>query len=187
MKTVLIITAVLASTACRSEPKAKPLLIGWRPIQTFSGHGNAQTDSFDIGSLQWRMKWATKNENPPGTGTFNMSVHSAISGRPLGDPVEHRGNGHGIAYINEDPRLYDLVIESSGVDRSVSVEESVLGREQSFRGYRQRTQPLLDTVSQKTYNLFHSAKGPSLFPWPAIQAARVRLRDNEVIYGRHRR
>jgi hypothetical protein len=170
MRAVLLITAILASAACRSDPSAKPLLIGWRPIHTFSGHGNAQTDSFDIGSLQWRMKWSTRNENPPGTGTFNMTVHSAISGRPLGDPVEHRGNGHGIAYINEDPRLYDLVIESSGVDWSVSVEESVLGREQSFREYW-RADPTLDKVSQKTYNLFHSAKGPSLFPQPTVQAA----------------
>ncbi len=170
----VLIFALLASAACRSEPKAKPLLVGWRPIQTFSGHGDAQTDSFDIGSLQWRMKWATTNENPPGTGTFNMTVHSAISGRPLGVPVEHRGNGHGIAYINEDPRLYDLVIESSGVDWSVSIEESVLGREQSFRKYAPGTEPVLDTVSQKTYNLFHSARGPILFPWPVVQATGTR-------------
>jgi hypothetical protein len=56
-----------------------------------------------------------------------MSAHSAISGRPLGPSVEHKGIGHGIAYINEDPRLYDLVIESSSVNWSVSIEESVVG------------------------------------------------------------
>jgi hypothetical protein len=123
------------------------------------------------------MKWATTNENPPGTGTFNMTVHSAISGRPLGVPVEHQGNGHGIAYINEDPRLYDLVIESGGVDWSVSIEESVLGREQSFRKYPLRADPTLDKVSQKTYNLFHSAKGPSLLPWPVVSAASIKARD----------
>jgi hypothetical protein len=75
------------------------------------------------------MKWATTNENPPGAGTFEMSAHSAISGRPIGPSVEHRGVGHGIAYINEDPRLYHLIIESKGVDWSVSIEESALGHE----------------------------------------------------------
>jgi hypothetical protein len=128
----LLTIAALISGACRSQPKTKPLLVGWRPISTFSGHGNAQTDSFDIASGQWRIKWAITNENPPGAGTFEMTVHSAISGRPLGLPVEHRGIGHGIAYINEDPRLYHLVIESSGVDWSVSVEDSVLGQERSL-------------------------------------------------------
>jgi len=126
MRTLLILAALL-SCACRSQPKAKALLVGWRPVASFSGQGNAQTDSFDIDSGQWRIKWATTNENPPGSGTFQMSAHSAISGRPLGPSVEHKGIGHGIAYINEDPRLYDLVIESSSVNWSVSIEESVVG------------------------------------------------------------
>jgi hypothetical protein len=127
--------------------------VGWRPIQTFSGHGDAQTDSFDIQSGQWRIKWATTNENPPGAGTFEMTVHSAISGRPLGLPVEHQGTGRGIAYVNEDPRLYHLVIQSRDIDWSVSIEESVVGHEQSFR----RPAPL-DAAFQKTYNFRHSAK-----------------------------
>ena len=56
-----------------------------------------------------------------------MTVHSAVSGRPLVVAVDRRGNGRGVAYVNEDPRLYHLVIESRGVDWSFSVEESVVG------------------------------------------------------------
>ena len=41
--------------------------------------------------------------------------------------VEHSGIGHDIAYVNEDPRLFHLVIESSNEDWSVSVEEGVVG------------------------------------------------------------
>jgi hypothetical protein len=86
-----------------------------------------QTESFNIESGQWRVRWATSNENPPGSGTFRVTVHSAVSGRPLGVAVEHRGTGRDIAYVNEDPRLYHLVIESGGVDWWVSVEDSSIG------------------------------------------------------------
>ena len=86
LKMVLIV-AVLATGACRSRPEpkveSKPAAVGWRPIETFSGHGSTQTQSFNIESLQWRIKWETKNEMPPGTGTFQVTVHSAVSGRPL--------------------------------------------------------------------------------------------------------
>lgn len=64
----------------------------------------------------------------PWAGSFHLVVHSAISGRPLQDAVRQQGNGHGIAYVSEDPRLYHLVIESSGLDWSVAVEEAVVGQ-----------------------------------------------------------
>jgi hypothetical protein len=119
-----VLLAALVCGACRTEPKAKiqQTLVGWRRVGSFAGRGNSQTESFNIESGQWRIKWATT-----GTGMFVMTVHSAVSGRPLGVPVEHRGTGHGTAYINEDPRLYHLVIESSELDWSVAIEEAVVG------------------------------------------------------------
>ncbi len=128
MRAASIIAALLLS-ACAPEQKrdAGTVLVGWRPIQSWSGHGDTQTESFNIESGQWRIKWTTANENPPGSGTFRVTVHSAVSGRPLGVAVEHRGTGRDIAYVNEDPRLYHLAIESRGVDWSVSVEDSSIG------------------------------------------------------------
>jgi hypothetical protein len=116
--------AALACGACRTEPKAgiQQTSVGWRAVGSFAGRGDSQTESFNIESGQWRIKWSTT-----GTGMFQMTVHSAVSGRPLGVPVEQRGTGHGTAYVNEDPRLYHLVIESSDVDWSVAVEEAVVG------------------------------------------------------------
>jgi hypothetical protein len=130
-----LIIAALGILSCRYEPQAatKPDLVGWRPIASWSGHGDAQTDSFNIESGQLRIKWATSNENPAGAGTFRVTVHSAVSGRPLTVAVEHRGDGRGIAYVNEDPRLFHLVIESRSVDWSIAVEESVIGKEQGSR------------------------------------------------------
>ena len=125
-----LLTAALVINACRSGPKPGPrqVTVGWRPIASFSGHGDAQTDSFNIESGQWRIKWVTTNEKPPGAGTFKVTVHSAVSGRPLTVAVEHRGIGRDTAYVNEDPRLFHLVIESGGVDWSVSMEEAVIGK-----------------------------------------------------------
>ena len=124
----LALTAILIITACRQAPKpeSKPL-IGWRPAGTWSGRGDSQTDSFNIESGQWRIKWAATNEQPAGSGTLLVTAHSAISGRPIAIAIDHKGPGSGIAYINEDPRLYHLVIESRNLDWSMKVEESEIG------------------------------------------------------------
>jgi hypothetical protein len=114
---------------CKSAPKpqaARPQ-IGWRPIVSFSGRGDSQTESFDIDSTQWRIKWQTSGAASPGAGSFQVEVHSAVSGRPLVDAVQQKGDGHGIAYVSEEPRLFELVIDSAGLDWSVSVEQAVIG------------------------------------------------------------
>jgi hypothetical protein len=56
-----------------------------------------------------------------------VTIHSAISGRPIGGPIEHRGAGRGVGYVTDDPRVYDAVIESVNVDWSFSVDEGVVG------------------------------------------------------------
>jgi hypothetical protein len=127
-----VAATLLAATACQSHSTTQPVeptavTVGWRPLESFSGRGSTQTQSFDIGSGQWRIKWEAKNEMPPGAGTLQVTVHSAVSGRPLEVAVDHRGPGHGIAYVNEDPRLFHLVIDSSNVDWTVAIEEAVVG------------------------------------------------------------
>jgi hypothetical protein len=114
---------------CKSPAPSQPQhpQVGWRPIVSFASRGDSQTESFDIDSTQWRIKWETKGAPSPGAGSFHLVVHSAVSGRPIMDAVSQHGDGRGIAYVTEDPRLYHLVIESSGLDWSVKVEEAVVG------------------------------------------------------------
>jgi len=127
LRSSLFICALLLA-ACKSAPSHKPSAqIGWRPITSFSGRGDSQTESFDIASTQWRIKWQTKGAEAPGAGSFHVVVHSAVSGRPIADAVQQHGDGHGIAYVNDDPRLYELVIASSGLDWSIQVQEAVVG------------------------------------------------------------
>lgn len=120
---------MLVFTGCGSgaKPVAKEPQIGWRHIQSFSGRGDTQTDSFNIESTQWRIKWETTADKP-GAGSFMIRVHSSISGRPLMVAVEPQiGTGKGTAIVTEDPRLYHLVVKSSDVNWSIRAEEAVVG------------------------------------------------------------
>ena len=129
-------TALLAAMAaiglagCGSESNSGEILVGWQPVISFSGHGNSQSEAFNIDSGQWRMKWETKNEETPGAGRFRVTVHSSVSGRPLMTAIDAKGVGRNVAVVNEDPRLYFLVIESEGVDWSISAEQRVTGERQ---------------------------------------------------------
>jgi hypothetical protein len=127
-RVLLIIVLSGIVTACR-EP-AKPAMgaaaadtVAWKPLGSWSGHGVMQTEAFisDTGSL--RITWETRNEAVPGKGVFTVALHSGVSGRPLLDAVSHQGPGRDVAYVTEDPREFFLVIESSNLDWSVSVDE----------------------------------------------------------------
>jgi hypothetical protein len=133
LSNVLVFALLLVIVGCKSAPRpeSKKPQVGWRPIGSWSGRGDSQTDSFNIESTQWRIKWETKGAASPGAGSFHLVVHSAVSGRPISDAVKVQGNGHGVAYVTEDPRLYHLVIESGGLDWSLKVEEAVVGEVRS--------------------------------------------------------
>jgi hypothetical protein len=130
-KRILPVLIALAIGGC--GPPSKPAqiqpTIGWRPVASWSGRGNTQTDSFGMGSGQWRIRWATTDQQPSGEGKFRVIVHSTVSGRFVEVAVEHQGAGSGLAYVSEDPRSFFLEIESSGVDWKVAVEEGVVAEE----------------------------------------------------------
>ena len=130
-KTILPVLIALAIGGC--GPPSKPAqiqpTIGWRPVASWSGRGNTQTDSFSMGSGQWRIRWAATDQQPSDSGKFRVIVHSTVSGRFVEVAVEHHGTGSGLAYVSEDPRSFFLEIESSGVDWKVAVEEGVVAEE----------------------------------------------------------
>ena len=132
---VLLAVAVLAGGACRSQPKpaAKREVVVWRAIGSWSGQGNTQTGSFTDDSGAMRVRWETRKESFPGKGTFRLSLHSAISGRPLAVAVDQRGVGHGTAEIQEDPHVAYLVVESANIEWAFTLEEAVGGTVESSR------------------------------------------------------
>jgi len=125
----LAIAVAMVMAACgepRPAPARKEVVI-WKQLGSWSGHGNAQTESFVglTGSL--RLKWQTTNETPKGQGRFKLILQSAISGRALQEPVDHEGPGEGTAYAADDPRVFYISVESTSLDWSFTVEEAAFG------------------------------------------------------------
>lgn len=127
-----LIAAMSMMGACRGHrpdrdhKQEKQERVLWKPIASWTGHGNLQTDSFEMATGNWRVAWQAHNPKDPKAGLFRVSVHSAISGRPLETAVEHRGDGRDIDYVDEDPRVFFLVIDAPGMDWSVTVEEPLI-------------------------------------------------------------
>ena len=122
---VLISLALIHLSCSDAAPPARTAAVVWRPLGSWSGRGPMQTDPFisDTGSL--RLRWETTNEAAPGTGSFRVTVHSDVSGRPLILAVEARGVGRDTAYVIEDPRSFFLAVESANVDWTVAADEGV--------------------------------------------------------------
>jgi hypothetical protein len=75
------------------------------------------------------MNWRTHNETPAGSGQFRLILQSAISGRDLQEVVDEKGQSDGTAYVAEDPRVFQILVQSANLDWSFSVEEAVFGNE----------------------------------------------------------
>jgi hypothetical protein len=125
----LPVGAALLATVCGAPPP-KPVqkeVVVWKQLGEWSGHGNAQTESFIGLTGALRMHWRTKNEVPKGAGTFRLILQSAISGRDLQAPVDQRGVGEGTAYAADDPRVFQISVESANLDWAFTVEEALFG------------------------------------------------------------
>ena len=111
----------------RPEPTQKKEVVVWKQLGSWSGRGNAQTESFVglTGSL--RFHWRTTHEDLKGQGRFKLILQSAISGRALQEPVDEAGPGEGTAYTADDPRVFHVVVESANLDWSFTVEEASFG------------------------------------------------------------
>ena len=122
---MLVLIGVVLASCGSDSPRARTPAVVWRTLGSWSGRGSMQTEPFisDTGSL--RLRWETRNETAPGTGTFRVTVHSDVSGRPLVLAVDTRGVGRDTTYVSEDPRPFFLAVESANLDWTVVAEEGV--------------------------------------------------------------
>ena len=97
----------------------------WGKVGSWSGRGNSQTSSFTSDTGTFRVQWETKALEAPGTGSFRLTLYSAVSGRPLLEAATQQGSGRGTVVLNEDPRVFYFVVESGGVEWSFTAEEGV--------------------------------------------------------------
>ena len=95
-----------------------------RSAGSWQGRGNA-TLGFVSDSGRLRITWQARNDAGPAPGTLRVTVHSAVSGRPLKVVVDHQGAGSGVETFDDDPRAYNLMVESANLDWSISVDEFI--------------------------------------------------------------
>jgi hypothetical protein len=125
----LAAAAVLLAASCRSDSRPAPHeVVIWKQVGSWSGRGNAQTESFTSDTGGFRVRWETKNETPAGAGRLKVVFRSGDSGRPIMDAVDVRGVGRDEAEVADNVRWYFLTIESAGVDWTVSVDERLRGQ-----------------------------------------------------------
>src|SRR5262245_38352270 len=120
----VLLAATCLSPACTasSSPAPRQLSTVARQVGSWQGNGN-KTIGFASESGIFRVNWKARSQHRETSGTFLLTIRSAISGRPIQVVADHQGDGGGSVDFRDDPRLYDLVVDSTGADWSIVVEE----------------------------------------------------------------
>ena len=110
---------------CTSQSsQTQPIVSVTKVVGSWQGRGTATVGDVPSETGRFRIVWTTSNESPAGSGTFKLTLRSAISGRTLGIVADSRGTGTGAAEYDEGPRTYDFLVESANVDWYFRVEET---------------------------------------------------------------
>jgi hypothetical protein len=124
-RVILLLVTVVAGCDRQAVPTQQSIATV-RSLGTWEGSGN-RTIGITSDSGRFRVKWETREGALPG-GSFRLTVHSAVSGRPIQVIADHQGAGGATVDFADDPRPYNLMIDSAGVQWLVSVDEIVAGR-----------------------------------------------------------
>ena len=124
----IVLLAIAASCAwlagCNTAPKAASRKeTFWRPVGTWSGRGQLQTESWPGDTGAMRIRWTTTHAAP--AGVFTLTIHSAISGRPMEMVVDQKGDGSGTTYFSDDPRVFFAVVDAKNLEWTFTIEEPV--------------------------------------------------------------
>lgn len=117
---------MLLAGGCSRQPEPAPrqAVTVWRPVATWTGRASLQTESFISETGLFRVRWEAQPLPPSDTSaTLRVTLHSAVSGRPLIEAVNHRGSGRDTVFLSEDPREFFLVIDDNGLDWTVTLDE----------------------------------------------------------------
>jgi hypothetical protein len=127
MKLAAVALAALLCAACTSggEPRQGAPVATWRPIQSWSGSGNAQLETFPTGGGPLRFHWQADTRGSAGTVRLTIRLHSADSGRILAEVADQEGGGDGSKEINDDHQRFYMSVEGAGLDWSIRVEEAI--------------------------------------------------------------
>ena len=122
------VTAGGCGPRANQRPQGAAPNVVWHPLGSWSGRGSLQTESFtsDTGAL--RVRWEASLPSSPGPAppaVFRLNAHSAISGRLLQQVVDQAGAGSGVGYVQQDPHVFYVVVESNQLNWRFTVEEAI--------------------------------------------------------------
>jgi hypothetical protein len=100
-------------------PAARPGAESWRVLKSWSGSGIKTTETFAVGSREWRIQWRASNERA--AGILQIYVHDE-AGHLVDLAANHQGAGSDTSYVRGRPGRYYLRISSGNVDWRVVVE-----------------------------------------------------------------
>ena len=101
--------------------------MAWKPIGSWSGRGDKQTETFTSDNGGFRVHWETANE-AAGAGRLRVVFRSGDSGREIIEAIDAHGAGSGVEEVAaERPRWYYITVESANVDWTVTVDERIEG------------------------------------------------------------
>ncbi len=98
-----------------------------RELGSWTGKGST-TLGFVSESGSFRITWKAQNQDNAPPGTFQLTLRSGISGRPMKVIADQEGGGGGSVEFGDDPRMYEFLVDASGMEWSISVEETFAPR-----------------------------------------------------------
>jgi hypothetical protein len=124
---VCFVSSVVPYVAgCAPKPsQPQPIVAVTRTVGSWQGRGTRTVGDVPSETGRIRIHWQTTNESPAGAGTFKLTLRSAISGRTIGIVADVSGTSAGTAAFDEGPRTYDFLVESTNVDWTFRVEETL--------------------------------------------------------------
>jgi hypothetical protein len=70
-----------------------------------------------------RLSWKTTRETSPGAGRLTVTLHSAVSGRPLQTIVDAHGVASATVNVADEPRWCYFAIEAANVEWQMTLEQ----------------------------------------------------------------
>ncbi len=124
-----VVVLTLVAAACGGPPPAdrapaKPAAApAPRQLGAWNGQGST-TLGFVSESGSFRISWTARNVDNANPGHFTLTLRSGISGRPMKVIADHRSAGGGSVEFGDAPRLYEFLVDSTGISWAISVEET---------------------------------------------------------------
>ena len=116
--------AICCLAACgTSTPPTPKVMTQASQAGSWNGTGN-KTIGFVSESGVFRIKWNTRDIGGGKGGAFRLTVRSAISGRPIRVVADEHGTSSGSFDFVDDPRMYEFIVDSAGVEWSIQVVDN---------------------------------------------------------------